>query len=136
MQGPFYLEPIGRVIHDNGRVWIEISPEFEPGLLGLGDFSHIHVMYWFHENDTAEKRKTLRVRPRKNPDNPLTGVFATHSPMRPNLVALTLCKIEKIEANRIFLDKIDARNLSPVIDIKPYFPKNPAPSDVRLPGWA
>jgi len=75
------------------------------------------------------------VHPRKDPDNPLTGVFATHSPRRPNLIAMTPCRIRAIRGNRIEIDEIDAYDGSPVIDIKCYIPDAVAEADVRLPGW-
>ena len=133
MRTSFYLNPVGIVRKSEGSVRIEILDDFADGLLGLDGFSHIFVLYWFHQNDTPEKRRTLQVHPRKDPGIPLTGVFATHSPQRPNLIALTLCKIRSIEGNKIQIEDIDATDGSPVVDIKCYIPTSVA--DVRLPGW-
>ena len=133
MAASFYLNPVGIVRKSGESVWIEIFDEFTDGLLGLDGFSHIFVLYWFHQNDTPEKRRTLQVHPRKDPGIPLTGVFATHSPQRPNLIALTLCKIRSIEGNKIQIEDIDAVDGSPVVDIKCYIP--PSVADVRLPDW-
>ncbi|MBI5896655.1 MAG: SAM-dependent methyltransferase, partial [Desulfobacterales bacterium] len=70
----FQIIPIGTVHNEEGApVWIDIAPQYEEGLLGLESFSHIAVLYWFDRNDTPEKRGTLRVHPRKNEANPLTG---------------------------------------------------------------
>jgi len=134
MQRSFSVKPIGVVRKTDDYTRIEILDEYTDGLLGLEGFSHIHVFYWFGQNDTAAKRKTLQVHPRKDPSNPLTGVFATHSPQRPNLIALTRCKIVAIEANIIEIEKIDAFDSSPVIDIKCYIPSED--EAVRLPDWA
>jgi tRNA (Thr-GGU) A37 N-methylase len=60
----------------------------------------------------------LQVHPRRNPDNPLTGVFATHSPVRPNLIGVTRCGIINVRENVIEVDEIDAFDGSPVIDLK------------------
>ena len=114
---------------------IHIRDEFSDALLGLDAFSHIHVIYWFHQNDTPEKRRILRVHPRKDERNPLTGVFATHSPARPNLLALCLCRILSITSNRIRIDDIDAYDGSPVIDIKCHIPPKDPLESVRLPAW-
>jgi tRNA-Thr(GGU) m(6)t(6)A37 methyltransferase TsaA len=133
MSQPFYLKAIGTVKKTDDRAWIEIFDEYKDGLLGLDGFSHIYVLYWFHQNDSEEKRRTLQVHPRKDPANPLTGVFATHSPRRPNLIALAVCKIETIAGNIIQIEEIDAYDGSPVIDIKCYIPQSV--SDVRVPGW-
>ncbi len=117
--------PIGVVRKTDDGVRIEVFDEYADGLLGLEGFSHIHVFYWFDQNDTPEKRQTLQVHPRKDPGNPLTGVFATHSPARPNLIALTRCKIDAITGHIIKIEDIDAIDGSPVVDIKCYIPCSP-----------
>jgi tRNA-Thr(GGU) m(6)t(6)A37 methyltransferase TsaA len=135
MKEVFQIFPIGIVKKQNDTVWIEISYEYVDGLLGLEEFSHIYVLYWFHENDTPDKRQTLRVHPRRDKKNPLTGVFGTHSPLRPNLIALTLCKITSISHNRIEIEDIDARDGSPVIDIKCHIPDDKSDPSYRVPEW-
>ncbi len=69
---------------------ITLDKKYQEGLLGLEHWSHIQVIWWFDKNDTPEKRAILQVHPRGDQKNPLTGVFATRSPFRPNLIALTL----------------------------------------------
>lgn len=135
MADTYTLHPIGLIRKKDDTAWIEIFAEYREAMLGLEGFSHIHVFFWFHENDTAELRRTLQVHPRKDPSNPLTGVFATHSPKRPNLIGLTRCRIRGIEGNRIAIDAIDARDGSPVIDIKCFIPDAQPLADVRLPDW-
>jgi len=135
MTQSFVLNPVGTVRNTGDQAWIEVFDEYADGLLGLDGFSHIYVLYWFDQNDSPEKRRTLQVHPRKDPANPLTGVFATHSPRRPNLIALTRCRIRAIRGNRIEIDEIDAYDKSPVIDIKCYIPDVVPEADVRLPGW-
>jgi len=131
----YSINPIGVVRKNDDDVHIVIFDEYTDGLLGLEGFSHILVFYWFDQNDTPAKRKTLQVHPRKDPRNPLTGVFATHSPMRPNLIALTRCKIVAITDHVIEIEDIDAIDGSPVIDIKCYIPGSPKESEVRVPEW-
>ena len=135
MQRSFCINPIGVVRKTGDGVRIEIFDDFADGLLGLDGFSHILVFYWFDQNDTPEKRQTLQVHPRKDPRNRLTGVFATHSPQRPNLIALTRCKIMAITDHIIEIEDIDAIDGSPVIDIKCYIPGSPQESEVRVPEW-
>ena len=68
--------------------------------------------------------------------DPLTGVFATRSPVRPNLVALTLCKIVSVKENVVEVEKIDAFDDTPVIDIKPYAQGIDQPeSESSAPAW-
>ena len=131
----YILNPVGVVRKSVKKAWIEIFNEFADALLGLDGFSHIYVFYWFHQNDSAQIRRTLQVHPRKDPCNPLTGVFATHSPRRPNLIGLSLCKINSIKGNTIDIEDIDAHDGSPVIDIKCYIPDSAPASEVRLPDW-
>ena len=131
----FHLCPIGIVRKTDTAVSIEIFDDYRDGLLGLDGFSHIAVFYWFNQNDTAEKRRVLQVRPRKDPRNPLTGVFATHSPQRPNLIGLTVCKILSIHGGSIKIEDIDAFDGTPVIDLKCYIPDSVGEKEVRLPDW-
>jgi tRNA-Thr(GGU) m(6)t(6)A37 methyltransferase TsaA len=132
----YELIPIGRIHNQDKSAWIEIFEPYRDAMDGLEEFSHINVLYWFDENDTPEGRSVLKVHPCRNPENPLTGVFATHSPMRPNLIALTLCRITKIEGLIVHLDAIDARDGSPLLDIKSYFPPDDGDVEARRPKWA
>ena len=135
MDSRFTIVPIGFIRKKDDMTWIEIDDRYSDALLGLDGFSHIHVFYWFHKNDSSEKRNVLQVNPRKDKRNPLTGVFATHSPMRPNLIAQTLCKICDLDGTTIKIDEIDALDGSPVIDIKCYIPSTRSLTDLRLPDW-
>jgi tRNA-Thr(GGU) m(6)t(6)A37 methyltransferase TsaA len=135
MPQSFQIFPVGVVNKKDESTWIEIFEPYADALLGLEDFSHILVLFWFHENDTADRRNTLRVHPRKDERNPLTGVFGTHSPRRPNLIGLTRCKVKSIEGRRIHIEDIDAFDETPVIDIKCYIPDCPPESEIRLPSW-
>ncbi len=135
MPESFQVFPLGVVGKNDKAIWIDIFDAFADALLGLDGFSHIQVLYWFHENDEVDKRKVLQVHPRKDKKNPLSGVFATHSPLRPNLIGLTICKIKSIQDGRIEIEDIDAFDGTPVIDIKCYIPDSVAKSDVRVPDW-
>ena len=135
MPESFQVFPVGVVSKKEEATRIEIFEPYSDALLGLKGFSHILVFFWFHENDTADRRKTLRVHPRGDKKNPLSGVFATHSPLRPNLIGLTVCKIKSIQDNRIEIEDIDAFDGTPVIDIKCYIPGSTSESNVRVPDW-
>ena len=135
IQSEFRIHPVGVVRVKDDAASIEVFEPYRDAILGLEGFSHIYVFFWFHENDTPELRRTLQVHPRRDPSNPLTGVFATHSPKRPNLIGLTRCRITGIDGCCIRIDTIDARDGSPVIDIKCFFPDEQPLSGVRLPKW-
>jgi tRNA-Thr(GGU) m(6)t(6)A37 methyltransferase TsaA len=132
----FTVRPIGYVRIADGRTRIVLDKKYEAGLLGLHDFSHMYVFWWFNKNDTPERRATLQVHPRGNKENPLTGVFATRSPARPNLIAMTLCKIVSVKDNVVEVEKIDAFSDTPVLDMKPFLPGYDSATDVKLPDWA
>jgi len=135
MGDSFQIFPVGFIRKKGDTVLIEIDEKYNEALLGIEQFSHINVLYWFHENDNPGSRNTLQVNPCRNKKNPLTGVFATHSPHRPNLIAMSLCKILSIDKTTIKIDKIDAFDGSPVIDIKCFFPTRLSIPDVRVPDW-
>ena len=135
MPQAFEMTPVGIVHKTATRTWITIEAPYLPAMQGLEGFSHINVFFWFHENDTAAGRAVLKVNPRKDPANPLTGVFATHSPLRPNLVGMSLCRVAKVDPPRIDIDRIDAFDGTPVLDIKCYIPSSRSFADLRLPDW-
>jgi tRNA-Thr(GGU) m(6)t(6)A37 methyltransferase TsaA len=115
----YALHPIGWVRKADGRTSIELYDEYRPALLGVDALDSIWVLYWFDRNDTPAERSILQVHPRGNPANPLIGVFATRAPMRPNLIALSRCRVLDVEGNVIEIDGIDAFADTPVLDIKP-----------------
>lgn len=123
------LDAVGRVGKTQDRIVLEIRPELVDAIDGLEAGRSIWVFWWFDRNDTPEKRSILKVHPRGNPANPLRGVFATRSPVRPNLIGLTLCRIVGIEGSRIEVDAIDAFPGTPILDIKPYIRRMDEPGD-------
>ncbi|HYW80373.1 MAG TPA: tRNA (N6-threonylcarbamoyladenosine(37)-N6)-methyltransferase TrmO [Thermoguttaceae bacterium] len=131
----FTVQAIGSVHKAEGNTRIVLDAKHAPGLLGLEGYSHIYVFWWFSKNDTPHKRAVLQVHPMGNRDNPVTGVFATRSPMRPNLIATTLCKVVSVKKNIVEVEGIDAFDGTPVLDIKPFIPGYDSTSDARLPDW-
>jgi len=132
----FTVYPIGQIQKQDGRPVIVLDKKYQDGLLGLEQWSHVQVIWWFDNNDTPQQRAILRVHPRGDKNNPLTGVFACRAPVRPNLIALSLCKIVSVKGNLIEVDNIDAFEGTPVLDLKPYSPGQDSASHVRVPKWA
>jgi tRNA-Thr(GGU) m(6)t(6)A37 methyltransferase TsaA len=114
----FEVYPIGRIQKKDERTFIVIDKAYEPGLKGLEKHDYVIVVYWFDKNDTPDKRAILQVHPRGDNRNPLTGVFATHAPFRPNLIAISQCNIIGVTQNMIEIKDIDAFDGSPVLDLK------------------
>jgi tRNA-Thr(GGU) m(6)t(6)A37 methyltransferase TsaA len=135
-EASFKLFPVGKVEKDGSSTRVRIFKQYADALLGLEEWSHVNVLYWFHENDDPAKRRTLRVHPRGNPENPLTGVFACRSPVRPNLIALTVCKVVSVRDDVLEVDAIDALDGTPVLDLKPHIPPDEPRDGVRVPRWA
>jgi len=129
------ITPVGKICRKNEEVFIEIDDRYGKALLGLEGFSHIIILAWFHEHDNPEERHTLQVHPMRDSNKPLTGVFATRSPVRPNLIALYICKLRSVEKNIIQVDPIEAFDGSPVLDIKPYIPRHDAIARAQTPAW-
>jgi tRNA-Thr(GGU) m(6)t(6)A37 methyltransferase TsaA len=117
---PVYsVHPIGWVRKSEDRTTIVIDERYRPALLGVEALDSVWVLYWFDRNDNHAARSVLQVHPRGNPENPLRGVFATRSPFRPNLIALSRVKILAVRDNVIEIDGIDAYPDTPVLDLKP-----------------
>ena len=114
----FTLRPIGWIRKTKTKTKIVLYKKYQPGLMGVAKLSEIWVLWWFHRNDNPRMRSNLKVHPRGNPANPLTGVFATRAPMRPNLIALSRCQILSVKKNVIEIDSIDAFPDTPVLDLK------------------
>lgn len=131
----FTMIPIGVIEKQDKGMAIRIYDAYADGMLGLDQHSHIILLTWFDKNDVLEKRQTLRVHPRGDRRNPLTGVFATRSPVRPNPLAFFVCKVFSIEGHCIRIEPVEAFEGSPVIDIKPYIPRIDAISGATGPAW-
>jgi tRNA-Thr(GGU) m(6)t(6)A37 methyltransferase TsaA len=114
----FTLYPIGTVERRDGRTLIVVDERYQAGLMGLENFSHVTVVYWFDRNDTPQKRAILQVHPYGDPANPMRGVFSTRAPVRPNLIAISRCRILSVKDNLVEIDSIDAFDGSPVLDLK------------------
>ena len=95
--------------------WLEIGAFAAQCLDGLKAGIDIIVITWL---DRA-RRDVFRVHPRSDPDRPLTGVFATRSPDRPNPLGLHRVTIRTIVNNRLRIGPIEAIDGTPVVDIKP-----------------
>ena len=115
----FTMSPVGWVRKAGGKTFIVIDKRYQPALMGVDSLKSIWVFYWFDRNDSPEKRSVLQVHPRGDPARPLRGVFATRSPLRPNLIAQSSVNILSVRDNVIEIDDIDAFADTPVLDLKP-----------------
>lgn len=127
---------IGKVCIEKYACFIEINEEFVEGLKDLDQFSHLFVLWWISRRDTSDDRTKLVTTPPRLKEQIKTGVFSCRSPSRPNPIGLTKVKLEKIEDSRIYIDRIDAIDGTPILDIKPYLPGDSInKEDLKVPGW-
>jgi tRNA-Thr(GGU) m(6)t(6)A37 methyltransferase TsaA len=95
---------------------LEIDPAFIECLDGIEPGQDIWIFTWLHE----AQRSVLKVHPRGDALNPLTGVFATRSPDRPNPIGLHSAKVLGLDGERwLYVQGLEAIDSTPIIDIKP-----------------
>ncbi len=94
----------------------EIDPALAEALAGLGDFSHVILLYHLHRQRTAQ----LTVRPFADPVP--RGVFATRAPARPNPIGLSIVPLRRIVGTTLHLERLDMLDGTPLLDVKPYVP--------------
>jgi len=109
-----------------GRV--EVNPQYSEGLKDIEGFSHIILLYVFHESKGYE----LQVKPFL--DDNLHGLFATRYPSRPNPIGLSVVRLLKHEGNILEIEGVDVLNGTPLLDIKPYVEDFDIRLDTRQ-GW-
>ena len=95
--------------------WLEVEPWAAEALVGLAEGDEVIVITWLHQ----ARRDVFRVHPRSDKRNPLTGVFATRSPDRPNPLGLHPVVVRAIDGHRLLIGPIEAIDGTPVVDVKP-----------------
>ena len=132
----FQMHPIGYVHSGDDGSWVEILEPYRPALEQLDQFGHAYIVWWADQHDNEESRRMLQTRPPYAEDK-LTGVFACRSEYRPNPIALTVCKVLKVEEQqgRIVIGDIDAFDGTHILDLKPYFPVCDRVRNASIPEW-
>jgi tRNA-Thr(GGU) m(6)t(6)A37 methyltransferase TsaA len=95
--------------------WLLFEPSVLDGLDGIGPGAEVIVLTWLHRAG----RDVLRVHPRDDPANPLTGVFATRSPDRPNPIGLHPVQVVSVDGTRVRVRDLEALDGTPILDVKP-----------------
>jgi tRNA-Thr(GGU) m(6)t(6)A37 methyltransferase TsaA len=96
------------------EAWVEIDPAYAEAAADLRTGDAIILITWLHKAD----RGVMKVHPRSDETLPLTGVFSTRSPDRPNPLGLHRVTIREIAGNRLRVAPLEAIDGTPVIDIK------------------
>ena len=95
--------------------WLEVDASVAEGLEGIEAGDELIVITWLHQAE----RDTLKTHPRNDKTSPLTGVFATRSPDRPNPLGLHRVTVREIAGSRVKVGPIEAIDGTPVVDLKP-----------------
>jgi tRNA-Thr(GGU) m(6)t(6)A37 methyltransferase TsaA len=104
-------------------------------LQGLEEFSHVEVLFQFHEVEPSKVVIGAR-HPRNNKAWPLVGIFAQRGKNRPNRIGSTICRVIRVEGTRLFVAELDAIDGTPVLDIKPVMVEFLPRGEVRQPRWS
>ena len=138
----FIMQPIG-IIHSpyteregmpiqaarsQAKGSVEVYPEFAEGLQDLEGFSHIYLLYVFHESSGY----TLLAKPFL--DDQLHGLFATRYPFHPNPIGLSVVQLITRKDSTLEIEGVDMLDGTPLLDIKPYLPEFDIRTDTRN-GW-
>ena len=118
-QGKFNKEATGT---------IELDEDFVPGLKDLEGFSHLILLFHFHQAEGY----VLLLTPRS--DHLERGVFSTRAPIRPNHIGMTIVKLLDNKENKLTIGNVDMLDGTPLLDIKPYIPDLDSVSEARI-GW-
>lgn len=113
------------LVEDGGGELLLLPPYNQvEAVRGLSDFSHLWVMFIFHQTMEGGWRPT--VRPPRLGGNARMGVFATRSTFRPNPLGMSLIELKGIQTQGgnvvLELGSLDLVDGTPVVDIKPYLP--------------
>ena len=141
-----HIEPIGYVSaprpHAEDDFWggeeaaITLTAPFTAeALAGLADFSHVEVLFLFHEVDPSRIVAGAR-HPRNNEAWPAVGIFAQRGKNRPNRIGSTMCRLVRVDGTTLHVMELDAIDGTPVLDIKPVMAEFLPRSPVRQPAWS
>lgn len=106
--------PIQATASVGSKAIIEVYNQYIDGLKDIDGFSHLILLYHFHQIIEAK----LLVRPFL--DDCLHGIFATRSPARPNPIGFSVVRLKGVEGNLLYIEDIDILDQTPILDIKPY----------------
>lgn len=116
-------------VFSSARGRVEVHAQYSEGLEGLAEFSHVYLLYHFHQASQGPLMET----PFLDGERP-RGIFSIRHYNRPNPIGLSIVEIEKIEGNILFIKGIDVLDGTPLLDLKPYVARFDHRDKVRD-GW-
>ena len=116
---------------------IELDPAAigEDATRGLAQFSHIDVVFHFHQVADGDVETGAR-RPRNRADWPEVGILAQRAKRRPNRIGISTCRLLSVDGLRLSVLDLDAIDGTPVIDVKPHMAEFGPKGAVRQPAWS
>lgn len=120
--------PIQPVAAEGIKGYIELLPEYVAGLKDIEGFSHLTLLYKFHKITAFE----LVVVPFMDTEE--RGIFACKAPKRPNAIGLSTVRLLSVEGNILFIEQVDMLDGTPLIDIKPFYPRYDNRDNAQI-GW-
>ncbi|MBK6875723.1 MAG: SAM-dependent methyltransferase [Ignavibacteria bacterium] len=141
----YSIEPIGFVKNSRKKIeddfWGDVVSEIiisdkisSESLLGIDDFSHLEIIFYFHMADLA-KINISASHPRDNKDFPRVGIFAQRKKARPNLLGSSIVKLLSVNGSTLKVSGLDAVDETPVIDIKPVVREFLPNEEIIQPEW-
>ncbi len=95
---------------------VEIFEDFAEGMKDLAPGDHVLLFTWLHVAD----RSVLTTQPRNDPKAPVTGVFSTRSPHRPNPLGMHRITVKSVDGrNKFTVSQLEVLDQTPLVDIKP-----------------
>jgi tRNA-Thr(GGU) m(6)t(6)A37 methyltransferase TsaA len=104
------------------EAWLELTTAAAPGLIGIQPGDELILLTWLH----LAARDVLQVHPRGDLNRPLTGVFATRSPDRPNPIGLHRVSVLEVSEPNLRVAPLEAIDGTPLVDIKPVLASSPS----------
>jgi len=95
--------------------WLVIAPTVRMGLCDVRVGDDLIVITWLHRG----RRDILHVHPQDRTELPPRGVFSTRSSDRPNPLGLHPVRVIALDIGRIQVDRLEAVDQTPIVDIKP-----------------
>lgn len=120
--------PVQPAFAEGVKAQVEVFAEYREGLRDLDGYSHIYLIYYFHQAPAPRLTVTPYLQ-----DTP-RGLFATRAPCRPNPIGLSLVRLLKIENGVLHVEDMDVLDGTPLLDIKPYVSRFDSCEGARC-GW-
>ncbi len=138
----FHFQPIGTIhspftnknempiqaSRSSAQGQVVVNPEYAAGLKDIEGFSHIILLYVFHQSSGYNLEVTPFL------DDRTRGLFATRYPRRPNPIGISIVQLLERRENILDIQGVDVLDGTPLLDIKPYMPDFDTRSEVKI-GW-